>query len=551
MSGHSTPQDAHVDFTQLEGYKSRWLGLLFICVSLLVISLDNTILNVALPSISNDLGASASDLQWLINAYSLIFACLLLTMGAFADRIGRKRVLQFGLIWFGIGSVGAALSNSTEMLIGARAFLGVGAAMIMPATLSLVTATFPPSERPQAIGIWAATFGLGVGIGPVVGGWLIEQFHWNSVFFVNLPVIAVALIGGQMFLMNSKDETAPPPDYIGVLLSVPGLFSLIYAIIKAGEESWTDSNVLLAFGAAVVLLGIFGWWENRNPNAMLPLGFFKNMSFTGANAAIVLIMFSMFGSIFFLTQYLQSVQGYTALETGVRIIPMSVALVLSAIASSSVASRIGVKYSVALGIFIAGIGIFIMSQVYAVDSTYTEIILPILVLGVGMGIAMTPATDSIMGSVPPSKSGVASAMNDTTRELGGALGIAVMGTLMNAAYLSKVDGLAEAIPLLPAEAVEAIRSSIQGAHIVAAGVLQQGVPGGEEIARLITDTANNGFVNGMTEAMLISSFILFGASLLTLVLLPNRVHGVDEVPTEVEEISAPEIDGLAPSLGAD
>ncbi|MDQ7033401.1 MAG: MFS transporter [Anaerolineae bacterium] len=246
-------QKEQENFDHLPGYKTRWLGLLFISISLVVISLDNTILNVAIPSISRSLGAGASELQWIIDAYILVFASLLLTMGALGDRYGRKRLLQFGLVMFGLGSLAAGLSTSTNMLIASRAFLGIGGAVIMPSTLSIISASFPQHERSQAFALWAAVFGLGIGIGPVVGGFLLKYYEWNAVFFVNLPVVVVALIGGAYTLAESKDEHAPKIDVPGVLLSIAGLVALVYGIIEAGSRGWTDPQILAAFGTSIVL----------------------------------------------------------------------------------------------------------------------------------------------------------------------------------------------------------------------------------------------------------------------------------------------------------
>lgn len=335
---------------------------------------------------------------------------------------------QIGLFLFGIGSLAAALSGSTEMLIGARAFLGIAAAVIMPATLSVVRATFPPKERSQAIALAAAVFGLGVGLGPTIGGWLLEHYSWHSVFYINLPVITLALIGGQFIISNSKDESAPKIDFLGVALSIPGLFALVYGIIEAGQKSWTETNVIISFGAAAVLLGIFAVWENRYEHAMLPLYFFKNMSFTGANTALALVIFSLFGSLFFISQYMQTVLGFSALEAGIRLVPLSFALAIAAAMSARIATKLGTKYTVALDILIGSGGMFYMSQMLDVDTSYGTILIGQLILASGLGIAMSPATNSVMGSVPVSKAGIGSAMNDTTRELGGALGVAIWYT---------------------------------------------------------------------------------------------------------------------------
>jgi EmrB/QacA subfamily drug resistance transporter len=513
-----------------KGPKNRWIALLFISISLLVIGLDNTVLNVALPSIASDLGATMSELQWIVDAYILVFAALLLTMGAVGDRIGRKRALQFGLVWFGVGSVIAGLSNSTGMLIITRALIGVGGATIMPATLSIITATFVDKrERSQAIALWAATFGLSVGIGPTLGGWLIERFHWNAVFFVNVPIMLFALIGGYFFIQDSRDEHAPKPDIPGVILSIAGLFALVYGIIEAGMNSWTADNVLAAFAIAAVLLAAFGWWENRSPNAMLPVQFFRNMSFTGANMALVLIMFSMFGSLFFMSQFFQSVQGYSAFDAGVRILPMGLITMVAAALSARVSHRLGIKRTVAMGAFIAACGLFYLSQTATVDSPYGVLLGGLGILAIGLGSAMPSATDSVMGSVPVHKAGVGSAMNDTTRQIGGALGVAVLGTIMNNTYLSAVKVLGD-IPLLQGLSVPGtgepvlniINNSIQGAHIVAQ---QIPIP---MIADRITETTNQAFVSGMTDAMQVAAIIMLAASVVTLLILPSKIQPAAE-----------------------
>lgn len=530
------------------GEQSRWLSLLFICVSLMVISLDNTILNVAIPSISNQLGATATDLQWIVDAYILVFAALLLTMGSIGDRIGRKRSLQFGLLMFGLGSLAAALSTSTGMLIGARAFLGIGGATIMPATLSIVTATFTDQkERSKAIGIWAAVFGLGVGIGPLIGGWLLQRFEWNAVFFINLPVVVVAIVGGYFYIEESKDEHAPSPDIPGVILSIIGLFALVYAIIEAGFHGWSSENVMIAFVAALVFLGAFAIWESRTKNPMLPLGFFRNMSFTGANLALALVTFSLFGAMFFMSQFFQSVQGYTALEAGVRVLPMALVLVVASGNSSRVTDRLGIKWTVALGILLAGTGLFLISRLATADAPYEHILLGLIVLAAGMGTAMPPATDSIMGSIPVNKAGVGSAMNDTTRQLGGAMGVAVLGTVMNNTYLSQIQPVLEipALQMLPEMASTAIRSSIQGAHIVAQNINIPII--GDSVAKQITDTANLAFVHGMTDAMLVGSFIMFGAVILTIVILPSKIRRPNEENAQVSELTTEAMP--APAIG--
>lgn len=505
------------------GYSQRWLGLLFICISLIVISLDNTILNVAIPSISRTLNATASELQWIVDAYVLVFAALLLTMGGLGDRLGRKKALQAGLVLFGIGSLAAALSTTTAMLIASRAFLGIAGATIMPATLSIISATFPPQERARAIATWAAVFGLGVGIGPLIGGALLTHFSWNSVFFVNLPVIVVALIGGALTLTDSRDPSAPRPDIPGVLLSITGLFALIYAIVEAGLVGWTDSTVLMAFAAAAVLLGLFIWWENRNPDAMLPMHFFRNMSFTGANLALAFVTFSLFGSMFFLSQYLQTILGYSTLDAGIRALPLAITLSVVAARSAWVTSRLGTKYTVTLGITIAGLGLLFMALAYQSDTPYSVVVIGQVVLATGMGLSVSPATNSIMASVPTSKAGIGSAMNDTTRQLGGALGVAVLGTIMNNAYLQGISTVHTQLPQLPQQALDAISTSIQAAHIVAA---DSRVP--DAAREIIIKAANEAFITGMHNAMFVGTAIMFAGALFALFFLPTRVRRIAE-----------------------
>jgi len=516
-------------------YKHRWLGLLFIGISLLVVALDNTILNVALPSISRALEASASDLQWIIDAYILVFAALLLTIGALGDRFGRKLALQVGLVLFAVGSVAAALATTTPMLISSRAFLGLAGATILPATLSLITTTFNAKERPQAIALWAAVFGLGIGVGPVVGGWLIERFTWNAVFFVNLPVIVIALIGGQILIAESKDPNAPKLDLLGVILSVIGLFALVYGIVDAGSAGWTDPYVLLAFGVAAVSLGAFAWWEGRNPDAMLPTYLFRNPSFTGANLALILVMFSLLGAVFFLSQYFQSVLGYTPFDAGLRVLPLAIALTFAAAMSARLSNRFGTKYTVAFGTLLSSAALLVMSMTYGIDTSYSVIVIGQIMMGLGLGIALSPATNSIMGSVPLEKAGIGSAMNDTTRQLGGALGVAVLGTVLNSIYLDRIAPLLvdvqntlATIPLalVPQEqrdqALSAIERGIQGAMFVAERL--EANPLSASLGQEVRIAARTAFVEGMTYAMFIGAIVMLGAAVLVLVLLPSRVQ---------------------------
>jgi EmrB/QacA subfamily drug resistance transporter len=398
---------------------------------------------------------------------------------------------------------------------------------MMPSTLSILTATFrDPKERAQAIAMWAAVFALGSGIGPLVGGWLLQRFQWEAVFYINLPVVAVALIGGYFFIQNSKDEHPRKVDLVGSLLSIAGLFALVYGIIEAGQTGWTAHKVLYSFGAAAVLLAAFAVSEWRSSEPMLPLRFFKNMSFTGANMALTLISFAMFGIMFFMSQFLQTVQGYSALQAGVRMLPMAGMSFVAAVMSAKVAQRVGTKVAVGTGILIASAGLFYLSQIAEVDTSYGMLVVVMCVISMGMGLTMSPATNSIMGSLPVNKAGVGSAMNDTTRLLGGALGVAVLGTIMNNIYIAKIN---DALAGAPQPILEAARNSIQGAHIIAGKIAAGQIPGVDPaLANSILDSANQAFMSGMVRAVTIAGIIMVVASVVTFIILPMRVRPAKE-----------------------
>jgi EmrB/QacA subfamily drug resistance transporter len=515
-------------------HKRRWMALAFLGFSLLVISLDTTVVNLALPSISEELGSDLSGLQWIVSAYTLVFASSLLTLGSIGDRIGRKKTLQMGLVGFGLFSLGGALSNSTGMLIGMRAAMGLAGAAMMPSTLSILTATFrDPKERAQAIAMWAAVFGLGSGIGPLVGGWLLERFQWEAVFYVNLPVVAIALIGGYFFIQDSRDENPRRIDLLGCLLSIGGLFALVYGIIEAGQTSWTADRVVYSFAAAAVLLTAFAVSEWRSAEPMLPLRFFRNMSFTGANIALTMISFAMFGIMFFMSQFFQTVQGYTALQAGVRLLPMAGVSFVAAMISAKVAQRVGTKVAVGTGILIAAAGLFYINRIAEVDTSYGMIVIGMCIISLGMGLTMSPATNSIMGSLPVDKAGIGSAMNDTTRLLGGALGVAVLGTIMNSLYIDKINETLSGPLSSSPQLLAAARSSIQGAHIAA----QQIEAFNAILADLIRNSANQAFVFGMVRGTMIAGIIMAAASVVTFAILPMRVrHANREQPNSTEKV---------------
>ena len=496
-----------------------WVAVAFLCLAVLIAAIDDGVLNLALPAISKEFQASTSELQWTINAYLLAFTTLLLPMGALGDRIGRKKMLQVGLSLFGLSSLAAALSNSMGMLIACRTSMGVGAAIVLPQTLSIIRATFTdPKQRVQAIGLWAGVYGLGYGVGPVVGGALLEYFDWYSVFLINIPVVIIAL-QGRFFINESRDEHAPRLDLAGIVLAVCGLFSLVYGIIKAGETSWTEGSVIISLTVGIVILAVFVLWEIRTDHPMLPMKFFKNMSFTGADMAMTVASFSGGALLFFVSQYFQSVQGYSPLESALRLLPTAVITMLASVVSTQIARAIGFKLPVSIGIFISGLGLFCLSLV-TINTSYLVVLPGLTLIGIGMGLTFGPATDSVLGSVPENQAGIGSATDSTMQVLGTLLGIAVLGAIMNAIYLDRIESLT-VIASLPEWAHESIRSSIQGAHIVAGQFP-------DDISQQIVDGSSRAFTSGMTLAMFIGAIVTTVASLIVLRILPTRIRPPQE-----------------------
>jgi EmrB/QacA subfamily drug resistance transporter len=506
-----------------EGYERRWWILGVLCLSLLVIGLDNTILNVALPTLVRDLGASTSQLQWIVDAYTLVFAGLLLTAGSLSDRYGRRTALASGLVIFGVGSLASAFAGSASTLIFTRALMGVGGAFIMPSTLSILTNVFPAEERGRAIGIWAGVSGLGIGIGPVVGGWLLTHFWWGSVFLVNVPVVIFALIAGRLIIPNSKDPSAPRLDPVGASLSIVGLVSLVFGIIEAPSHGWTDPLILAAFGIALIALTAFIAWERWSDHPMLNLEFFKNARFTAANISVTLVFFALFGSLFFLTQYLQFVLGYSALQAGYRVAPIALVLIVVAPITGRLVNRLGNKVLVTAGMSVVAGGLWFLSTV-TITSGYGHVLISIMILGSGMALAMTPATESIMGSLPLAKAGVGSAMNDTTRQIGGALGVAILGSVFASAYTATLEPW---LAGLPANAATAAQSSVGSAIQIGNQI------GGVAGAALVT-AAKSSFIHAMDRGLAVGAVVALVGAVVALVWLPKRalVDEAIELPIE-------------------
>ncbi len=498
----------------------RWWTLVVLCFSLLVIALDNTILNVALPTLQRDLDASASDLQWIVDSYMLVFAAVLLTAGALGDRFGRKKALTFGLAVFGLGSGLSALADSSEMLIATRALMGVGGAFIMPSTLSILTAVFPANERAKAIGIWAAVSGLGIVIGPVTGGWLVEHGDWSLVFLVNLPFVAAALLSGRWLVPESlrPGEAAPRRGWLRALEPRARRAGL-GRHRGAGPRLDRRRDPRARSSVAAVAIAAFIAWELRVRQPMLDVRLFRNRRFSAASGAIALAFFALFGTIFFLTQYLQSVLGYGAFDSGLRVMPVAAGLILGGPLSAKLSERIGTKRVVGAGLAFVAVGLTMLSGA-EVDSGYGLVAAVLLVLGLGMGLIMAPATESVMGSLPLAKASVGSAVNDATRTMGGALGVAVLGSLLSSGYRAGMDGVTQG---LPSAAAEMANQSLAGGLAVAQRI--GGGTGGR-----VSDAAQQAFVDGMQTAALAGAAIAALGAVITLVALPARAPAAQPVP---------------------
>jgi EmrB/QacA subfamily drug resistance transporter len=495
----------------------RWVILSVLCLTVVIINLDSTILNVALPTIVRELHASASQLQWVVDAYVIVLAGLLLPMGSLGDHVGRKWVFVGGLAAFGVGSATCAFASSPGELIAARAFMGIGAAAILPSTLSILTNVFTvPRDRAKAIGIWSGTSGLGLAIGPVVGGWLLAHFWWGSVFLINVPIAIGALLAALAIVPDSRNPAAKRPDPLGAACSLVAIALLLWGIIEAPTRGWTSPSILLAIAASMVLLVVFVLWERHTTHPMLELTFFSSRRFSVAVGGLCLTFFALSGGLFLLTQYLQFCLGYTALQAGLRIVPIAIVLLVVASLSSFIVRRVGTKVVVSSGMALIAIGLWMLSGV-TIASTYADVLPAFFLLGIGSGLAIAPCTESVMGSVSAALSGVASATNSTALQVGSALGVAVLGSLFNTRY--RADMLAvlahvTALPVPPA-VVQTTVGSLGGALAVAGKV-------GGQLGAQLSLTARESFISAMAFAVSVGAVIAAVAALVVLALLPAR-----------------------------
>jgi EmrB/QacA subfamily drug resistance transporter len=486
-----------------EIHHRRWFLLGIMCLSLVMVVMAVSGLNVAIPSIQQSLGATATDLQWIIDSYAIIFAGLLLSAGAIGDRFGRKRALQFGLVLFGAGSLLGTVVDSVGMVITARTIMGIGAAFIMPATLSIISAVFAPAERPKAIAVWAGFAGAGGALGPLLVGflltdwWVFPAYWWGAAFLVNVVTVAIVFVAVTIWSPRSKDDEATPLDPGGAVLSVVGLAALLFAIIEGPVKGWTSVEVLGAAVVAVVTLVGFVLWELRAEHPMLPMTFFRDRGFSVGSGVITFAFFVMFGFFFLITQFLQFVRGYSPLDAGVATLPLAAALVAVSPRSAGWAAKVGPTTVITAGFAFVAVGFVVMSTVTTATS-YLVIAVALVLLGIGMGITVAPATGSIMSAVPMNKAGVGSAVNDTTREVGGALGIAVLGSIANSAYRSEID--AGVLAQLPPDAAAAAGESIGAATQIAASLPA-------EIGGALQSAAGDAFTTAFGNSLLAAAAV--------------------------------------------
>ena len=504
----------------------RWAALAVLCAAALVINLDNTILNVALPTLVRVLRASSSELQWIVDSYAMVFAGLLLVGGSLADRFGRKRFFLIGLSVFAAASVGASVSGSVGPLIGFRAVMGAGAALTIPSSLSIINDVFrDPNERARAIGTWGGTIGLGIAVGPIAGGLLLTKFWWGSIFLVNVPIVAVAFLAAVTLVPDSKNETAERPDPVGAVLSVLGLGLLLWAIIEGPIRGWTFVGVVVAELASVAVLGSFVIWEAHFQHPMLKLKFFSQRRFSAAAGAETLGTFALLGALFLQTQFLQFDLGNSPLEAGLRILPLAGMLVISASMSASISRFIGVKFTVAAGMSAVAGGLWQISAVSAVATTFTQVLPGLLLVGLGAGLLLPTATNSVVGSVPRVESAIGSATNAVALQVGGAFGVAVLGSVMSTRYRNHmVADLAGR--RVPVAASHTILGSLGGALAVAKGV-------GGATGAALSYAARAGFMSGVKISLAVGGCVAIAGAALVLAWLPSRASTIVDEPTQV------------------
>ncbi len=527
----------------------KWFTLAAACFGLFMALLDNLVVNIAMPTIGRDLDAKTTQLQWVVSAYTLVFASIQITAGGLGDRFGRKRWFMIGLVLFVATSILAATSQSINMLILARALQGLGAAFIMPLSLSLISDAFPPEERGKAIGIWSAVSVSSIALGPIVGGALVEYANWHWVFLINVPIGIVALFVTQAVVRESRDESGTvATDIPGTVLITAAIGSLTWGLIQAGDRGWTDRLILTALAASVVFFVSFVYVESKTARPMVPLRFFKSGSFSGANIDAFMISFGLAAVGFFITLYQQNIHNFSAIRTGLALTPMVIMMMVISPISGSVVNRVGARRMITFGMLVTGAGmlLFLRSGIHA---SYLNILPAFLVMGFGMSFIWAPMTTAVLNSVESEKSGIASAINGAIREIGTAFGIALLGSTANTTFQNQFRGNSD-IKALRVGGDPIVQKAIDfvGSGSSNAGYVLQKTPFGvgvpADVAATIRDISGKAFVSGMDQAVMIGGFALMAAGIVSYFLVKDSVF-------EVKPEARPTVDGELAANPAD
>jgi len=526
-------------------YQRRWWTLGILCLSLLIVTVGNASLNVTIPTLTRVLGATNSQLQWVIAIYSLVFAGLLFSAGAIGDRFGRKGALQFGLLLYLVACLLASKSDHMWQLIGCRAVMGVGAAFIMPSTLSILVNVFPAEERQKAIAIWAGVAGAAGVIGPVASGWLLGHFWFGSVFLVNLPILALALVGGWFLVPKSRDPQQAELDPVGAVLSIIGIVSLVFGLIQAPQDGWTSPATLAAFVVAAVVLTVFVRWELHVDEPMLDMRYFRRPAFSTGAGGMILVFMALYGVMFLITQYFQLILGYTPLGSALRFLPIAPIMILVSPLTPRLSARFGANRTVSTGMCGVAIGL-LMLRAIGVHTPYLYVLVSFVPLIVGMALCMSPMTAAIMSAVPPRRAGAGSATNDATRELGAALGVALMGSVAASAYTRHLDDVVARLPgRVPSDTAHAAHASLSDAFATAAKLPSAA----GQVLRL---GAEHAFIDGIHVAVTAGAALAVTAAVLVYRFLPRHLapesalHGPFEAVEDTLELG---LAGALPAFG--
>jgi EmrB/QacA subfamily drug resistance transporter len=498
--------------------RSKPVILVALLLAAFLVNLDTTLVNVALPAMVRELHATTTQLQWVVDAYNLVFAALLLACGSLSDRFGRKGMLLAGLVVVGTASLAGGFTTSPEQLIAARAVMGLGAAMTFPATLSLISNVFTERrERARAIGLWGAIAGVAIALGPIVGGWLLEHYSWAAIFIAMAPVAAAAVILAALVVPTSKDPDAAAVDVPGLVLSSATMAQLVLTIIEAPTYGWTSARSVAGFAVSAVLLAAFIVWERRAAHPMLEVGLFRNMRFSAASGAVTVSFFTLFGFIFLITQYFQFVRGYGPLSTGVRLLPVALAVGVGSVVGTQLAVRAGTKLIVTIGM-VAMVAFYgWVAATISATLSYGVIAAQMVIYGLGLGLTSSPATESIMGAISRAKAGVGSAINDSTRLVGGTLGVAVIGSVYASVYASRLT--ATMPTAVPGRAAAIAHQSVGAAYAAAGQIAALGHPA---LGQALHHVSTNAFLRGLTISALVAGGVAALGAALAAVFLPAQ-----------------------------